>query len=146
MSAFVLNKTDIDLLTRATAAMLQLNRKYAGSYPLHKETVDLLGKYADDLHSIYRALFIANVKAVNGRYGEDEKTIPKYTPLHPWNTERLNMDQMFIAIESFDCYMYQCAEEPICGSAIYNACYDVFKLLCMVYAKHVSWKSRDKSI
>lgn len=51
MSAFVLDKADIDILTRATDAALRLNQKYSGSYPLHPETVALLGRYAGDLHS-----------------------------------------------------------------------------------------------
>lgn len=57
MSAFVLTQEDINLLTQATDAMLRLNNRYPGSYPLAAATVDLIGKYANDLHNIYRALY-----------------------------------------------------------------------------------------
>ena len=74
MSAYVLEQNEINLLTQATDAMLRLNKKYSGSYPLNTGTVELIGKYADDLHNIYRALYITNIKAVNGRYGDDVRT------------------------------------------------------------------------
>ena len=136
MSAYVLDQDEINTLTRATAAMLQMNRKYSGSYPLGADTVQLLGRYADDLHSIYRALYIANIKAVNGRYREDTKTLPKYKPLHAWDTDRLNPEALKEAARVFSSYMYQCSEDPIHGSAVYNAFYDVYKLLCLVIVKN----------
>lgn len=140
MSAFVLSQEDINILTQATAAALQLNRKYAASYPLNADTIALLGKYADDLHSLYRALYIANIKAVNGRYGEDQKTLPKYNPLRAWDTERISPDQLRTAAGRFGCYMYQCMEEPVYGSAVYNAFYDVYKLICLMYCKaSIDW-------
>ena len=140
MSAFVLSKEDIDVLTLATNAMLRINRQYPGSYPLTDETLETLGKYADDLHNVYRALFITNIKAVNGRYGEDEKTLPKYTPLHKWDVETVNSTTLKKAAGMFQCYLYQIAEEPIYGGRAYKAFYDVFKLLCMYTVKRlVDW-------
>ena len=136
MSAFVLSKEGIDKLTVATAAMLQLNNKYRLSYPLAPATVDLIGKYRDDLHNLYRALFIANIKAVNGRYGEDQKTLPKYTPLHAWDVERLAPDMLKEAAEIYSTYLYQCSEDPVIDTPIYNALYDVYKLLCLVLVKY----------
>ena len=79
MSAYVLEQNEINLLTQATDAMLRLNQKYSGSYPLNAGTVELIGRYANDLHNIYRALYITNIKAVNGRYGDDVRTLPKYS-------------------------------------------------------------------
>lgn len=146
MSAFVCNEETINLLTQAAGAVLQMNRKYSASYPLNMETVDLLGKYADDLHMLYRALFITNIKAVNGRYGENEKTLPKYKPLRMWDLERLPLEQLKKACGLFACYMYQICEDPIFGSPAYNAFQDIRKLLCMIYTdKVVSWygDSRD---
>lgn len=140
MSAYVLEQADINILTQATAAALQLNRKYAASYPLNAETVALLGKYADDLHSLYRALYIANIRAVNGRYGENEKTLPKYKPLRAWDTERLSPDQLERAAGRFGCYLYQCDEDPVYGSAVYNAFVDIYKLICTIYCKTmINW-------
>lgn len=140
MSAFVLDQNDINILTQATAAALQLNRKYAASYPLNAETVSLLGKYADDLHSIYRALYIANIKAVNGRYGEDTKTLPRYRSLIPWSIDRLSPDQLERAAGRFGCYLYQCMEDPVYNSPVYNAFTDIYKLVCMIYCKTmINW-------
>lgn len=135
MSSFVLDKEEIGLLAVATAAMLQMNRKYSGSYPLSPETVETIGKY--DTHNLYRALYIANIKAVNGRYGEETKTLPKYTPRPAWDPERLNPAAMRKAAEAFDSYMYQCSEDPVYKSPVYNAFYDVYKLLCMVLVKQI---------
>ena len=143
MSAFVLEKNEIDTLTQATAAALQLNKKYRLSYPLAAETVEILGKYADDLHNLYRILFITNLKAVNGRYGEYNKTFPKYTTLKPWNisdTYWIDGDALRKACGLFGCYMYQIAEDPICDQPIFNAIADVYKLLSMLYfIKYHDW-------
>lgn len=140
MSAFVCDEKTINLLTQAACAALQMNRKYSASYPLNPETVDLLGKYADDLHMLYRALYIANIKAVNGRYGDNEKTLPKYKPLRAWDLERLPLDQLRTACGKFACYMYQICEDPIFESPVYNAFQDIRKLLCMIYTdKVVDW-------
>lgn len=145
MSAFVLSQEEINLLTQATDAMLRLNKKYPGSYPLAAATVDLIGKYADDLHNIYRALFITNIKAVNGRYGENERTLPKYSSVIPWDTDRLNLMQLKNAAGKFGCYMYQCSEDPVYGGSAYNAFYDVYKLLCMVIVnKSIGWNGEDE--
>lgn len=135
MSAFVLEKKEIDTLTTATALALQLNKKYRLSYPLAAETVEILGKYAEDLHNIYRILFITNIKAVNGRYGENTKTLPKYTPLRAWTPDvsRVGPDSLLKACGLFGEYMYQISEEPVCNQPIFNAIADVYKLLSMIY-------------
>ena len=144
MSAFVLDKKEIDVLVQATDAMLRLNKRYPGSYPLAADTVTLIGKYAEDLHNIYRALYITNIKAVNGRYGEEEKTLPKYTKISPWDIERLNVYQMKKAAGKFGCYMYQCSEDPVYGSPVYNAFYDIYKLLCLLIVKKtVGWDGEN---
>lgn len=141
MSAYILNQDSIEVLTRATAAALQMAKRYPGSYYLTKETHELLGKYADDLHMVYRALYITNIKAVNGRYGEDTKTLPKYRNLIPWDWERTtNTPELKKALGLFDCYLYQCCEDPIADSEIYAAFQDVYKMLCAVYCSHnINW-------
>lgn len=131
MSAYVLDKDSIDLLTQAADAMLRLNARYSASYPLQPATVDLLGKYAGDLHSLYRCLYIANIKAVNGRYGEDAKTLPKYTALRQWDIDRLQPDSLKTAAEEFSSWMYQCCEEPVIYTPVWYAISDIYKLLCM---------------
>lgn len=145
MSAYVLNQASINTLTAATAAALQMSRKYPGSYPLHKDTLDLLGKYADDLHNVYRALYITNIKAVNGRYGEDTKTLPKYKPVMAWDWGRgLSVHELKKACGLFGCYLYQCSEDPVYGSPVFNAFTDIYHLLCALYvSKTVDWNGED---
>ena len=147
MSAFVLEKKEIDTLTQATALALQLNKKYRLSYPLAAETVEILGKYAEDLHNLYRILFITNIKAVNGRYGENTKTLPKYTKLRALTPDAYRVDRGTIkkACCLFDCYMYQISEDPVCNQPIFNAIADVYKLLSMIYvSKCYDWHGKDR--
>ncbi len=145
MSAFVLSQENINLLTQATHAVFQLNSLYPTAYHLEAATTALLGHYADDLHNLYRALYIANIKAVNGRYREDTKTLPKYKPLDRWDVEHLPVHDLRRAAGMFQCYLYQCAEEPIYKSPVYDAFYDVFKALCTVYVKHaVDWDGTSR--
>lgn len=147
MSAYVLKQENINVLTAATDAMLQLNQRYPGSYNLNQRTVDLLGKYAGDRHSIYRALYIANIKAVNGRYGEEEKTLPKYRTVPGWNVNRLDVYQLKKACGLFGCYLYQCSEDPVYGSDIYNAFYDIYKALCVILVgKSIDWHGEDREM
>ena len=145
MSAYVLNQNEINLLTAATDAALRLNQRYPGSYNLNPDTIKLLGKYAGDRHNIYRALYIANIKAVNGRYGENEKTLPRYKPVPEWHINRLEKFQLKRACGAFGCYLYQCSEDPIYGSNIYNAFYDIYKMLCTVLVEQIiDWNGEDE--
>ena len=140
MSAFILDQKNINILTAATDAALRLNKKYPGSYNLNKNTVDLLGKYTGDRHNLYRALFITNIKAVNGRYREETKTLPKYKPVPEWDIESLETYKLKRACGMFDCYLYQCCEDPIADSDIYNAFYDIYKMLCTILvSKMIDW-------
>jgi len=144
MSAYVLRQEEINLLTQATNAVLELNKKYSGSYPLSENTTNILSKYAGDLHSIYRALYITNIKAVNGRYGDNQKTLPKYKPLRSWDLERMPIFELKKACGAFGCYMYQCSEDPIDGSDIWKAFSDIYKTCCMLYVnKTIDWQGND---
>ena len=145
MSAYVLEQQNINLLTQATSAALELNQKYPGSHYLHADTQKLLGNYAGDLHNLYRALYIANIKAVNGRYKEDTKTLPKYKKIRAWDTERLNLAELKKAAGMFGCYLYQCSEDPVYGSAIYHAFQDIRNLICMLLvSKTTDWNGEDR--
>lgn len=137
MSAFVLKQEHIETLTLATNAMLTLNKKYPASYHLEKRTVEILGKYTGDLHNIYRALYITNIKAVNGRYGEDQKTLPKYKKLTPWRDDWISLNDVKEACKIFRSYEYQICEDPIYGTDIYNAFQDIRKALCTYYMDRI---------
>lgn len=144
MSCFLLEKREIDLLTCAVDCALRLNKKYSGSYPLHPETVNLLGRYAGDAHSLYRALFIANIRAVNGRYGDDITTLPRYTPLTQWSCNNPPRDRLKAACGAFGCYMYQISEDPVYKSPVYDAFNDLYSLVCRIYTKiTVDWSGND---
>lgn len=145
MSSFVLNQGDINLLTMATDAMLRMNSKYCASYPLEENTIKLLGKYKGDLHNIYRILFITNIKAVNGRYGENDKTFPRYQEIRPWDIDRIDICKLKEAAGMFQCYKYQITEEPVYKSEIYNAIVDIYKLLCMILvSKTIDWYGDER--
>ena len=138
MSAYVLDKESIDVLTKAVDVAITSHNLYPGSYHLSDKTAAMLSKYEGDLHNIYRLLFITNIKAVNGRYGENTKTLPKYTKLYRSTDEDTTLIKKACGI--FGCYMYQCSEDPIYNSDIYNALYDVYNLLCnMLVSKTLSW-------
>lgn len=139
MSAYVLNKENIEILTAATDAVIQAAKQYGGSYPLNPETLDVLGGL--DMHNLYRFIYIMNIKAVNGRYGEDEKTLPKYTGVRSWGSaENADNDLLRQAIGIFSCYMYQCTDDPVYNSKEWFALNDVRKLLTMIYcSKTIGW-------
>ncbi len=145
MSAYVLDQNQINILTAATDAALRLNQKYPGSYNLDSKTVEILGKYAGDRHNIYRALYIANLRAVNGRYGTDDKTLPKYKAVPEWHINALERWQLKKACGLFDCYLYQLSKDPVYGSGIYNAFYDIYKMLCTVLVgQMLNWDGSDR--
>lgn len=145
MSAYVLNQDQIEKLTIATNAILELNQRYSGSYYLGKNAIDILGKYAGDLHNLYRALFITNIKAVNGRYRENTQTLPKYRPLHKKPLNAYEVHELREIIGLFDCYLYQICEEPIADTPIYNAMQEINAGICTYYATNtITWDGEEK--
>ena len=146
MSAFIVSDETIRILTQATDAMLRMNKKYPGSYPLAPETLEVLSKYTNDLQGIYAALYVANVTAVCGRYGHDVGAEPvKYSHVFPWDIDRLSVYQLKQAAGRFACFMYQCSEDPVYGTPLFNAFYDVRKLLCMILvSKSIDWDGADR--
>lgn len=73
-----------------------------------------------DAHKIYRKLYIANLRAYNGRYsGSDAvKEFEKYKPSAPPH----NMPALY---KHMQCYLYQCAEDPVYNTPLYNAIRDL---------------------
>ncbi len=71
-----------------------------------------------DAHKIYRKLYIANLKAYNGRYNDNVREFEKYKPRAvPTNLKRLH--------KQISCYLYQCAEDPVYNTPIYEAIEDL---------------------
>lgn len=71
-------------------------------------------------HKIYRALYIMNLRAYNGRYNDNVKEFAKYAPAPapaPF--------EMVAFFKSVQCYLYQCAEDPVYQSDLYNAIEDL---------------------
>lgn len=139
MSAYVMSKEDIDILTAAAYAAIEAAKQYGGSYPLSPETLEAVGGL--DMHNLYRYIYITNIKAVNGRYGDDVKTLPKYTGVKELgHIENVEAWQLKKAIGRFGCYMYQCAEDPIYGGREWHALNDIYKLLSLIYCKKtIGW-------
>ena len=142
MSSYVLKKENIEAITGAAFAVLDAAKRYGASYHLNKETLEMLGDL--DMHNLYRFVYITNIKAYNGRYGEEDKTLPKYTGVRAYNIENADLWMLKKAAGLFDCYMYQIAEDPVYDSPAYNAICDIYKLLCMIIIKRtVDWNGEE---
>ena len=141
MSAFVLEQDEIEVLVPAVNAVLELNQQYCHSYYLSESTRSILSKYTGDLHSLYRILYIFNIKAVNGRYNDNVKEFPKYRPLNYWPTKdwlvRLPKEKLKCAISTMRCYMYQCCEDATVNQPLYAALREIQKTLCFLYCSMV---------
>lgn len=81
---------------------------------------DCLTRGQYNAHKIYRKLYIANLRAYNGRYSGAEavKEFEKYKP----SDLPHNMPALYKHIQ---CYLYQCAEDPVYGTPLYNAICDL---------------------
>ena len=72
-----------------------------------------------DAHKIYRKLYIANLRAYNGRYSDENvKEFEKYKKRSvPTNYIKLH--------KQISCYLYQCAEDQVYNTPIYIAVQDL---------------------
>ena len=125
MSAYVLDQEQIEKLTQVVESAITYH------YYLRPETMEMFGKYSGDLHAVYRMLYITNLKAVNGRYGTDDKTFPKYRGLRPVKFDVLTPEQLRSYCRTFQCYLYQISEDPIDVTPLYYALQDVYKTLAI---------------
>lgn len=117
MSCFIVDAECI----RAQAAFIAeiLNRDYSERYNIIADDAlkDVFKACKDrngySAHKIYRKLYIMNLRAYNGRYKENVKEFAKYEP----TAAPTNLLQLYSYI---DCYLYQCAEEPVYKTPLYN--------------------------
>lgn len=85
-----------------------------------------------DAHKIYRKLYIANLRAYNGRYSDENvKEFEKYKKRSvPTNYIKLH--------KQISCYLYQCAEDPVYKTPIYNAITDLKNALANMIVQSLS--------
>ena len=122
MSCFIVSPENI----RAQAEFISciMNDSYNNRYrmsaadSLYDVFAACKGSDGYSAHKIYRALYIANLRAYNGRYHEDVKTFDKYVKTAP----PADLVQLH---KYMRCYLYQCAEEPVYKTPIYNAIRDL---------------------
>lgn len=117
MSCFIVDAECI----QAQAAFIAeiLNRGYSDLYQISADDAlkDVFKACMDrngySAHKIYRTLYIMNLKAYNGRYNDNVKEFAKYEP----TAAPTNLLQLY---SYMDCYLYQCAEEPVYKTPLYN--------------------------
>lgn len=132
MSCFVCTKETVDLVTVAICRMYCSERlsDVPGS------NMDYLDRYKDsddsnklDKHKVYSAVYIANLKAYNGRYDDNEKEYPKYTRISAGiDTDGKN------TMNALRKYLYQIEEHPIFGTPFYWMVYNVLKEVAYLVA------------
>lgn len=118
MSCFIVESECI----QAQAAFIAeiLNRGYSERYQISADDAlkDVFKACTDrngySAHKIYRTLYIMNLRAYNGRYKDNVKEFAKYEPTAaPADLLRL--------YSYMECYLYQCAEDPVYKTPLYNA-------------------------
>ena len=117
MSCFIVESECI----QAQAAFIAevLNRGYSDLYQISADDAlkDVFKACRDrngySAHKIYRTLYIANLRAYNGRYKENVKEFAKYVP----TAAPTNLLQLY---SYMDCYLYQCSEEPVYKTPLFN--------------------------
>lgn len=73
-------------------------------------------------HKIYRALYIANLKAYNGRYKENVMTFDRYKQSAP-PSDLLQLHKYM------RCWIYQCSEDATYSTPLYTAVLDLSQAL-----------------
>ena len=117
MSCFIVEPECI----QAQAAFIAeiLNRGYSELYKICADDAlkdvfrDCRDRNGYSAHKIYRTLYIMNLRAYNGRYKENVKEFAKYVP----TAAPTNLLQLY---SYMDCYLYQCAEDPVHKTPLYN--------------------------
>lgn len=126
MSCFIVSPENI----RAQAEFMAfiLNDRHGTRYrliapdSLHEALEDCKEGRTYNAHKIYRRLYIMNLRAFNGRYREDVKTFDRYKRTAP------PMDLLQLH-KYMKCYLYQCSEEPVYRSQLFNAVMDTSHML-----------------
>ena len=121
MSCFICKKETISLVTLAISRMY-----YSGRLAdVPGANIDVLDAYKDnkgnlDQHKLYSAVYIANLKAYNGRYNENVKEYEKYTGIPVY----LDADGKK-TLDALRQYLYQIEEHPVYGTPFYWLVYSV---------------------
>lgn len=119
MSCFIVEPECIQAQAAFIAAILNAPTGYNDRYRISADDAlkgvfkDCRGRTGYDAHKIYRMLYIMNLRAYNGRYKDNIKEFARYEPTAaPTDLLRL--------YSYIDCYLYQCAEDPVYNTPLYN--------------------------
>lgn len=120
MSCFIVAPENIQAQTQFIAAILNAPSGYSHRYhigafeDLQNVFRHCKGAKGYDPHMIYRTLYITNLRAYNGRYKDHTpvKEFARYEPSAP-PTDLLQL------YKYMQCYLCQCAEEPVFNTAFY---------------------------
>lgn len=119
MSCFIVEPECIQAQAAFIAAILNAPTGYNDRYRIcaDDDLKDVFKACRDrngySAHKIYRTLYIMNLRAYNGKYKIDVKEFEKYVPT-PAPADLLRL------YSYIDCYLYQCAEEPVHKTPLYN--------------------------
>lgn len=120
MSCFIVDKENIQMQSEFITSLLNCEIGFNAAYRI---TVDekFCQAFKDcktgalyDAHKIYRKLYIMNLRAWNARYNENIKQFERYEKTD-FSGDIL---QLYMHMQ---CYLYQCAEYPVCNSELYEA-------------------------
>lgn len=132
MSCMILKADLIAAIADAMCEHLAVNTRYNDGYSAEngfeafKACETKAGEY--DKHKVYRRLYIENLRAYNGRYGEDVKEFEKYRP-HKITDKK----QLYRAITS---YIYQLSEDATFKGIVIKAAYELQNALANDIIKH----------
>lgn len=117
MSCFIVDKENIQVQAEFIKLVLDGHGdrfRLCANEALVDVFSDCKGSFGYDAHKIYRKLYIANLRAWNGRYKENVREFDRYE-YKPFNGVLV---QLYMYMR---CYLYQCAEEPVYNTPIYKA-------------------------
>lgn len=127
MSSFIVGAENIRQQAEFITCLLNDSQKSINLYHIYSAPDSVKQVFKDckaglkyDARKVYRKLYIANLKAYNGRYrNHDEvKTFDKYEP------SEAPRDKIKL-YKHIQCYLYQCAEDPVYNTPIYKAVQDL---------------------
>jgi len=135
MSCFIVEPDNIGNQAEFIAAMLNggmITNYIAVPESLREVFKDCKQGRQYDAHKIYRMLYIANLRAYNGRYKDENiKEFEKY--------KKRAVPTDYIKLhKQISCYLYQCIEDPVYKTPIYNAVVDLKNALANMIVESLS--------
>lgn len=138
MSAFILNPENTAALADYIDTLNYVGFDYFGySIPRELNAALNLTTRAGNEKKIFNALYSLNVKAVNGRYNDNEpETIEKptqypilYHPKDYGNGHDIIKPWHYKLLKTLQCFIYQCCEDATINEPLYKALEELEKTI-----------------